>query len=149
MHTRMHTHSHACTHHTRMHIQPFHSSLDFVRHNPGEPVPKETFTHSHLSWSTIIPYLVPLSITIHGILPVQFTCWQSFSTIVLPKFSFIYLLAWHPQLHIPYISSPNHCLLFAAYPHTVIYKSTNNHLFINWSILGLSWSRSHLVRVSM
>ena len=23
--------------------------------NPGEPVPKETFTHSHSSWSTIIP----------------------------------------------------------------------------------------------
>jgi len=29
--------------------------LDFVRDNPGEPVPKETFTHSHSSWSSIIP----------------------------------------------------------------------------------------------
>jgi len=26
------------------HIQPFYRSLDFVRDNPGEPVPEETFT---------------------------------------------------------------------------------------------------------
>jgi len=24
--------------------------VDFVRDNPGEPVPEETFTHSHPSW---------------------------------------------------------------------------------------------------
>jgi len=41
------------THHT--HIQPFYSSLDFVQNNPGEPVPEETFTHSHPSWSSNIP----------------------------------------------------------------------------------------------
>jgi len=29
------------------HTQPFYGSLDFVRDNPGEPVPEETFTHSH------------------------------------------------------------------------------------------------------
>jgi len=56
------------------HTQPFYSCLDFVRDNPGELVPEETFTHSHLSWSSVIPYLLPLSITIHCILPVQFTC---------------------------------------------------------------------------
>ena len=33
--------------------------------------------------------------------------------------SLIYLLAWHPPLHIPYISSPNDCLLFAAHAHTI------------------------------
>jgi len=32
--------------------------MDFVRDNPSEPVPEETFTHSHLSWSSIIPYLL-------------------------------------------------------------------------------------------
>jgi len=32
--------------------------MDFVRDNPGEPVPEETFTHSHLSWSPIVPYLL-------------------------------------------------------------------------------------------
>jgi len=46
----------------------------FVQDDPGEPVPDETFIHSHLSWSSIIPYLLPPSITIHGILPVQFMC---------------------------------------------------------------------------
>jgi len=55
------------------HTQPFYGSMDFVRDNPGEPVPEETFTHSHLSWSSIIAYLLHLSTTIHGILPVQST----------------------------------------------------------------------------
>ena len=34
-------------------------------------------------------------------------------------FSLLYLLTWHPPLHTPYISSPNHCLLFAAHAHTI------------------------------
>jgi len=42
--------------------------------------------------------------------------WQSFSTI--SKFSLIYLLAWHPQRHTPYISSPTF-LLFTAHAHTI------------------------------
>jgi len=50
--------------HTR--AQPFYGSMDYVRDNPGEPVPEETFTHSHLSWSSIIPYLLHPSTTIHG-----------------------------------------------------------------------------------
>ena len=33
--------------------------------------------------------------------------------------SFVYLLVWSPPPHIPYISSPNHCLLFAAHAHTI------------------------------
>jgi len=45
--------------------------MDFVRNNPGEPVPEETFTHLHLSWSSIVPYLLHLSTTIHGIVRVQ------------------------------------------------------------------------------
>ena len=52
----------------------------------------------------------------HGILPVQFTCLTVFFHS-LSKFSLVYLLAWHPPLHSPYISSPNHCLLFAAHAH--------------------------------
>jgi len=31
----------AHTHNT----QPFYGSVEFVRENPGEPVPEETFTH--------------------------------------------------------------------------------------------------------
>jgi len=34
-------------------------------------------------------------------------------------FSLVYLLAWHLPLHTPYISSPNHCLLFTAHDHTI------------------------------
>ena len=37
----------------------------------------------------------------------------------LSKFSLVYLLAWYPPLDTPYISSPNHCLLFAAHAHTI------------------------------
>jgi len=32
------------------HTQPLYGSVEFVRDNPGEPVPEETFTHySHRS----------------------------------------------------------------------------------------------------
>jgi len=41
--------------HTHTHTQPFYGSVEFVRDNPGDPVPEETFTHSHSSWSSIIP----------------------------------------------------------------------------------------------
>ena len=101
------------------HTQPFYSSLDFVRDNPGEPVPEETFTHSHLSWSSVIPYLLPPCFTIRGILSVQFTCLAVFFPQSLSKFSLDYLLAWHPPFHTPYNSSPNHCLIFAAHAHTI------------------------------
>jgi len=48
---------------------------------------EKTFTHSHLLWPSVIPYLLPPSITIHGILPVQFLhAWQTFSTISLQVF---------------------------------------------------------------
>jgi len=46
---------HDSEHHHNTHTQPFYGSVDFVRDNPGEPVPEETFTHSHSSWSSIIP----------------------------------------------------------------------------------------------
>jgi len=101
------------------HTQLFHGSLDFVRDSPGEPVSEETFTHLHLSWSSIIPYLLRPSTAIHRILPVQSTCLTVFFPQSLSKFSFVYLLAWHSLLHTPYISLPNHCLLFAAYTHTI------------------------------
>jgi len=33
--------------------------------------------------------------------------------------SLVYLLVWSPPPHIPCISSPNQCLLFAAHAHTI------------------------------
>ena len=39
-----------CTFTRVTHTQPFYGSVEFVRENPGEPVPEETFTHySHRS----------------------------------------------------------------------------------------------------
>ena len=48
-HTHTLTHTHSLTH----------------TNNLGEPVPEETFTHSHLSWSSVIPYLLPPSPFLH------------------------------------------------------------------------------------
>jgi len=108
--------------HTRTHAQPVYGSLDFVRGNPGEPVPEEMFTHSHLLWSSIIPYLLPLSITIHGILPVQFKYLTDFFQNLSP--SFLWSTSWPGTLHFilhtflhPIIvffrsTCPYHCNLF-------------------------------------
>jgi len=60
----------------------------------GEPVPEEMFTHSHISWSLIISYLLPPSITI---LSVQFTCLTVFFHNVSP--SFLWSTSWHATLH--------------------------------------------------
>ena len=43
-------------------------------------------SHSHLSWSSIILYLLPPSIMIHGILTVQFTCLTVFLHNLCPSF---------------------------------------------------------------
>jgi len=83
--------------HAHTHTQPFYGSLDFVRDNPGEPVPEETFTNSHLSWSSVIPYLLPLSITIHGILPVQSTCLTVIFHYLSP--SFLWSTSWPSTLN--------------------------------------------------
>ena len=44
--------------------------------------------------------------------------WQSFCTTSLHVL-FGLLLVWSPPPHIPYTSSPNQCLLFAAHAHTI------------------------------
>jgi len=84
--------------HTRMHAhtQPFYGSLDFVWENMGETVP-ETVTYSCLSWSSIIPYLLPPSVMIHGILPVQFMCLTAFFHNLSP--SFLWSTSWPGTLH--------------------------------------------------
>jgi len=94
--------------------------------NPSEPVPQETFIHLHLSWSSIIFYLIPPSVTIHDILSVQF----SYLTVFfhnLSKFSLIYLLALHPPLHTPYVSSPIYCLIFAVPPLPITHLRLHAH----------------------
>jgi len=59
---------------------------------------KKTFTHSHLSWSSVIPYLLPPSVTIHGILPIKFTCLTVFFHNLCP--SFLWSASWPVTLHL-------------------------------------------------
>ena len=93
-------------------LQPFYGFVDLIRDNLGEPVAGETFTHSHLSWLSVIPYLLPPSFTIHVILPVQLTYLTAFFHN-LQVFLVYLFAAWHSLLHTAYISSANYCLLFA------------------------------------
>jgi len=58
------------------------------------------------------------TVMIHDILPVQFTCLTVFSTISLQVF-FGLPLGLTTSTSTPYISSPNHCLLFSAHAHTI------------------------------
>jgi len=51
---------------------------------------------THLTWSSIIPYQLSLSITIHGILPIQFTCLTVFCHSLSP--SFLHFI-FHTFLH--------------------------------------------------
>jgi len=48
--------------------------------------------------------------------------------------SLVYLLVWSP--HIPYISSPNQCLLFAAHAHTIAEYNRNKHAQFKHGLLG-------------
>jgi len=83
--------------HTLTHTQLFYGSLDFIQDNLDEPVPEETFTHSHLSWSSIISYLLHPSATIHGILPVQSECLTVFFHNLSP--SFLLSTSWLSTFH--------------------------------------------------
>ena len=80
---------------------------------------KHSPTHTHPeSWSLDILYYLPPFTTINGILFVHFTCLTVLSLQPLSRSSLVFLLALDPQLHTPYISSPNHHLLFAAHAGT-------------------------------
>ena len=77
---------------THTHTQLLYGSMDFVWDNPGELVPEETFTHSHLSRSSIVPNLLHPSPTIHSILPLQFRCLTVFFHNLSP--SFLWSTSW-------------------------------------------------------
>jgi len=63
-------------------------------------------------WSSFICFL-----HLYSILPIQFMYLTVFLRNLCPRSSLVYLLVWHPSLHTPYISSPNHCLLFVIHAH--------------------------------
>jgi len=82
------------------HTQLFYGYLDFFWDNLGKPEPEETCTHSHLSWSSIIPYLLPPSIMIHGILSVQFTSLTVFFHNHNLSPSFLWSTSWPGTLNL-------------------------------------------------
>jgi len=96
--------------HARTHAHTFHGSLDFVRDNPGA----STRRNIH-PLTPIVVINHPLSASF-----IYYNPWHPLCSIYVPdglfpqslsKFYLVYLLAWHPPLHTPYISSPNLCLL--------------------------------------
>ena len=124
------------------HTQPFYGSVEFVRDNQGEPVPQETFTHSHSSWSSII--LICLLHLLRSMASSLFNprALRSFSTMSLQVF-FSLPLGLAPPLHTLQISSPNHNLI-TAHAHTIatcfalvprLCMSSNPSLSLN-SLLG-------------
>jgi len=87
----------------------------FVRVYPGEPVPEETFTTHHPDPHPIFIIFFHLLRSIASSV-FKLRAWQSFAQ-PLSMSSLVYLLVWSPSPHIPYISSPNHCLLFVTHAH--------------------------------
>jgi len=108
--------------HYNTHTHNHFSALDSLRDTPGELVPEETFTHSHLSWSSVIPYLLSSSVAIHGILPIQFTCLTVFFHNLCP--SFLCYTSWPGTLNFIHFfaqslssfrsTCPYHCNLFCC-----------------------------------
>jgi len=86
--------------------------MALCRELPGWAGTKETFTNSHLSWSTTILYQLPPSTTIHSILRDRCMCFTVFFT-TSPQVLF------GPPFHTPYISSSKHWFLFTTNAHTI------------------------------
>ena len=77
-----------------------------------------------------IHQLTPILIVNHHLSASSICCnpWHLPGTVYMPgslfaqpltKSSWVYLLVWHPPLHIPCISSPNHYLIFTARSHAI------------------------------
>jgi len=102
---------------TGVFINSFHSPDGDTTQANLLPVPEETLTHPP-SWSSSSLHQLLPSTMIHSILPLQITCLAIFAQ-PLSMSSLVYLLVWSSPPHIPYISSPNQCLLFAAHAQTI------------------------------
>jgi len=97
------------------HQQPFYGPLSGTT-RVSRYQKKHSPTH-HPDHHPIIISFIHLSRSIASSL-FKVRAWQSFAQ-PLSMSSLVYLLAWSPPPYIPYISSPNQCLLFAAHAHTI------------------------------
>jgi len=138
-----------------IHTQPFYGS-GFC---PGLPGWASTRINIH-PLTPIVVINHPLSVSSICYYPWHRPCTLYVPGILLPqsisKFSLVYLLAWHPPLHTPYISSPSHCLLFAAHAHTIATcfavlprLSSNPSLSLNHSLGTLSCSLTPLIHLTI
>jgi len=90
---------------------------------PGQPVWAGTRRNIH-PLTPIVVINHPLSVS-----SIYYDPWHPRCSVYMPdslfaqslsnKFSLVYLSAWHPPLHTPYICSTSHCLLFAVHAHTI------------------------------
>jgi len=114
------SHKNTFSYHTHTHTQPFYGSGFCLgqprrasnRRNIHPLTPIVVISHP-LSASSIYydPWHPPCSIY----MPVSLTVFFH----NLSKFSLVCILSWHPPLHTPYISSPNHCLVLTTHAHTI------------------------------
>jgi len=84
----------------------------FVRDYPGEPVPEEDSPTHHFDHHPVFINFFHLPRSIASSL-FKLLAWQFFAQ-PLSMSSLVFLSVWSPPPLIPYISSPNRCLLFAA-----------------------------------
>jgi len=105
---------------THTHTQSFYCFLDFVRDNPGESVPEETFAHSHLLWSPVIPSSTSSIYYDPRRPPCSIYVPDSLSPQSL-KFSLVYLFAWHPPLILPTFLHP--IIVYIAHAHTITFHN--------------------------
>jgi len=133
---------------THTHTQPFNG---FVRDNLGRPVPDETLTHSHPTWSLDILYHLPPFTTIHGILFVHFTLTQQTDTYLLfgpDKYFISYLYSFEIYLYYHlwyewYLCQPIYVLLPTVLLSFYIWFFTNFLLRVicgrlSWQIINIS-----------
>jgi len=97
------------------HTQPFYGPLSRTT-RVSQYQKKHSPTHHHDHHLIFISFFhLPRSIASSLF---KLRAWKSY-TQPLSMSSLVYLLVWSPPLHIPYISSLNQCLLFAAHVHTI------------------------------
>jgi len=115
----------------------------FVRHNPGEPIPEETFNIHPLTSIVVINH--PLSAS-----SIYYNPWHTLRSIYVPdslfpqylsKFSLVYLLAWNPPLnHNGMIIMKLAQLAFANHESGIGYMQDTTVTFdTSWMFMDLFW----------
>ena len=104
-----------CNTHTHTHTQPFNGPLSWTT-QVGQYQKKHSPTYTHPDHQTsFINFLPLLQSTASSLFNLY--AWQSFPP--LSRSSLVFPLVWDSLFHTPYISSPNHHLVFATHAHTI------------------------------